>query len=401
MTETILCVDDDPNILDAYQRQLRKQFRIETALGGERGLAAVAERGPFAVVVSDLRMPDMDGIRFLGKVRDLAPDTVRMMLTGNADVQAAIEAVNVGHIFRFLTKPCPPEFFAGALTAGLAQYRLVTAEKELLEQTLSGSIKVLSDVLALVNPEAFGRSARVTRYVGEIAVQMNVPDLWCVKTAAMLSQVGCIILPEPALTKLYRGQTLTAEESQLFNQHPFVASDLLGSIPRMEPVAKIIKYQEKRFDGSGVPRDACQGEAIPIGARILKVALDFDALEAADTPKDVAFERLKQRAGWYDPAVLQALKIAFAREIKHETLSVKVSEFAPGMILAQDVENQSGLLLLAKGQEVTQPLMMRLQNFSNAFGVQEPIAVLVPLIPAQEGSNRDAAPAKALAGSQT
>lgn len=136
MTERILCVDDEPHILEAFQRQFREQFAIETAVGGERALAAIAEHGPFAVVVSDLRMPDMDGIRLLSTIRERAPETVRILLTGYADLQAAIEAVNAGHIFRFLTKPCPSETLAKALEAGLAQYRLITAEKALLEQTL-------------------------------------------------------------------------------------------------------------------------------------------------------------------------------------------------------------------------------------------------------------------------
>ena len=115
MTTRILCVDDDSNILLGYQRALRKQFQIEVALGGEEGLAAVRNQGPYAVIVADMRMPGMDGVELLAKVREIAPDTVRMMLTGNADQQTALEAVNQGHIFRFMTKPC-----AGRLRWGLA-----------------------------------------------------------------------------------------------------------------------------------------------------------------------------------------------------------------------------------------------------------------------------------------
>ena len=118
MTDKILCVDDDPNILQAYQRALHKQFPIEAALGGEEALAAVAHRGPYAVVVADMRMPGLTGVEVLARIRQMAPDTVRMMLTGNADQQTALEAVNEGHIFRFMTKPCPPDAFAKALTAG-------------------------------------------------------------------------------------------------------------------------------------------------------------------------------------------------------------------------------------------------------------------------------------------
>src|SRR5208283_5528581 len=132
MPAKILFVDDDPDILAGFQRQLRKTFTVETALGGEQGLKAVSEQGPFSVIVSDLRMPGMDGIRFLSCVREAAPDSVRLMLTGNADLQAAIGAVNEGHIFRFLTKPCNPQTLSNAITAGIRQYQLICAERELL-----------------------------------------------------------------------------------------------------------------------------------------------------------------------------------------------------------------------------------------------------------------------------
>ena len=160
MTEKILCVDDEPNVLQACRRQLRKRFHIETADGGEQALQAIAGQDPYAVIVSDMRMPGMDGIQFLARAKELTPNSVRIMLTGNSDQQTAIEAVNEGNIFRFLTKPCPAESLAKAIAAGVEQYRLVTAEKELLEKTLRGSIKVLTEVLSLVNPTAFGRAAR-------------------------------------------------------------------------------------------------------------------------------------------------------------------------------------------------------------------------------------------------
>ena len=217
------------------------------------------ERGRFAVVVSDLKMPGMDGIEFLTRLRQRAPDTVRILLTGHADLQASIDAINRGEIFRFLIKPCAPDTLVSALKAGLTQYHLITAERELLEQTLNGSIKVLCDVLSLVNPEAFGRSARIARYVGAIAGHLHVKELWPIKTAAMLSQIGCVILPETVLKKVYRGEPLTSEESQLFNQHPFVAADLVARIPRMKHVAEIIRFQDKYFDGYGLPHDKRAG----------------------------------------------------------------------------------------------------------------------------------------------
>lgn len=379
MADRILCVDDDSNILDGYKRQLRKEFTLETAVGAEQGLRMVREQGPFAVVVSDLQMPGMDGIQFLKRVREQDPDTVRMLLTGNADLRASIDAINQGQIFRFLTKPCTPEAFANALIAGLAQHRLITMERELLEQTLSGSIKVLCDVLALVNPEAFGRSSRITRYVEAIAEKLYVSELWSIKTAAMLSQIGCVILPEPVLKKVYQGKELTPEESQLFNQHPFVAADLIVKIPRMKRVAEIIRYQDKYYDGSGVPGDNRQGTDIPMEARILKVALDFDALESAGKTKTEAFEEIRKRRGWYDQTIIDALKAAFAKEIKYEMRTAVVADIREGMILAESITSSQDALLVSKGQQVTQSMILRLQNFRKTVGVREPFTVLLPI----------------------
>jgi DNA-binding NtrC family response regulator len=127
--EKILLVDDEPSVLEALQRQFRKQFHIHIALGGEEALTMLRIQGPFAVVVSDCRMPGIDGIQFLALVRKIAPDTVRMMLTGNNDLETAMEAVNQGEIFRFLTKPCPPDTFQKALEAGMKQYQLIRSKK--------------------------------------------------------------------------------------------------------------------------------------------------------------------------------------------------------------------------------------------------------------------------------
>jgi len=156
----ILCVDDEPLILEGLTRQLRRNYQVKTAVGGEAALAVLEKESPFAVVISDMRMPGMNGAEFLKRSLKGWPDTVRMLLTGQTELDAAISAVNEGNIFRFLTKPCAPDALTSALTAAVNQYRLVTTERVLLEQTLHGSIKTLTDILALAQPTAFGRATR-------------------------------------------------------------------------------------------------------------------------------------------------------------------------------------------------------------------------------------------------
>ena len=178
MSDRILYVDDEPNVLAACKRSLGRKLDITTATSGAEGLEIVRKEGPFAVVLSDMRMPHMDGVEFICAVRKQAPDTVCMMLTGNADQETAMNAINKGQIFRFLTKPCPQEDLSVALQAGIRQYRLITAEKELLNKTLMGSIRALSDVLGLVNPKAFARCSRIKLIVKALVEELKLEHAW-------------------------------------------------------------------------------------------------------------------------------------------------------------------------------------------------------------------------------
>jgi response regulator RpfG family c-di-GMP phosphodiesterase len=398
MKEKILCVDDELNILEGYQRALRKEFHIDVAIGGEQGLEAIANRGPYAVIVSDMRMPGMDGIQFLSLVKKLAPNSVRMMLTGNADQQTAIEAVNEGNIFRFLTKPCSPEMLGKALSAGIMQYRLIMAEKELLEKTLSSSIHVLTDILSLVNPTAFGRATRVRRIVKDLVEYMGIDDAWQVDIAAMLSQIGCVTIPEATMSKVFSGTQLSVDEFKILQSHPQVGHDLLSMIPRMEPVAEIIAYQEKRFNGTGLPADDLQGEDIPVGARVLKLALDFDKLLQANLSEVEAFEELERRTGWYDPTAIEALRQTRTKQGDYELTYITLDELAPGMVMAENLLSSRGLLLIAQGQEVTRSVCLKLQNLvgtggeelvTDSFRVYAPITRIssndVSILQAQNG----------------
>ncbi len=378
MSRKVLLVDDDPNILQGFKRQLRKQFQIETALGGKEGLEAVVKNGPFDVIVSDMQMPGMDGIQFLDAVRKIAPESVRMMLTGNADQKTAMDAVNDGHIFRFLTKPCAPEAFTKALEAGIEQYRLITAEHELLSKTLSGSVSVLTEVLSLVNPTAFGHAARVRRLVRQICQEMKVEHAWEIEIAAMLSQVGCVTIPETTLAKLSSGETLSDEELKTYQSHPQVGCHLISKIPRLKGAAEIIAYQQKHFDGSGVPNDKKKAEQIPLGARILKLVIDAVQLLSAEKSTEDIWTTIYNRKGWYDPSLVNVL--AAILDVEYVIKSVGVKHLEDNMILDEHVVTQSGDLLLARGQEVTSSLRERLSTFAiTGRGVREPIRVRCPV----------------------
>jgi response regulator RpfG family c-di-GMP phosphodiesterase len=377
----ILFVDDEPNILAAYQRQLRKQFSVEIALGPVAGLAAIQNPRDFAVVVADMRMPEMSGVEFLVKVKTVAPETVRMMLTGNADQATAIEAINEGSIFRFLNKPCPPEKLVQALDAALHQHQLITAERELLENTLSGSIKVLADILAMVEPKSFGRAEILRDKIRRLAEFMNITPSWDLEAAALLAHIGTVTVPPEIILKARVGHTLSFPEQELLKRIPAIGGNLLSHIPRLEQVSRIISYQNKRFDGSGFPEDSVAGVDVPLGARMLKILFDLDQLESKDTSPTAAFEQMRARPGWYDEKVLDAVATCFnitpiepANTIVLP-LTVSFAELRVGHVLVSDIVTKDDILIVAAGNHITQPLIQRLRNFASFSGIKEPIHV--------------------------
>jgi response regulator RpfG family c-di-GMP phosphodiesterase len=377
--EKILLVDDDQNILSGYRRSLRNEFRVETAEGGEAGLDALRGNGPFAVVVSDLRMPGMDGNQFLREVRSTFPDTVRMMLTGQADLQSASEAVNEGNIFRFLFKPCPQEVLSKALGDGIRQYRLVKAERDLLENTLSGTVQLLVDVLALVNPSAFGRASRLQQIVRLLLPHFGRENAWKLDVSAMLSQIGLVSLPSETVDRVCAGEAPSPEEASMLENHPLCGRDLLAKIPRLEEVAHNVAYQAKRFDGSGPPYEGVRGRQIPLGGRVLKIALDYDTLIQSGSTPEAVFSDLNNRKGWYDPEILSALEQAVLNVRSGYTFHlISASQLSTAMLLPDGVKTIHGNLVVGQGAEVTPAMLTKLNNFARFQGLSEPIRALVP-----------------------
>jgi response regulator RpfG family c-di-GMP phosphodiesterase len=343
MDERVLFVDDEPPVLEGYQRLLRREFAVETALGGEQGLATTKARGPFALVVSDMRMPGMDGVQFLSRVKQMALDTVRMVLTGQADMQAAMNAVNEGNIFRFLTKPCDKITLSRAVTTGLVQYRLVVAEKGLLEHTLMGSIKVLTDVLSLVNPAAFGRSMRITRYVRHLVAKLQLESPWRFEIAAMLSQLGCVALHPDVIEAAYAGNTLPEDEQKRFDAHPQTARELLINIPRLEPTAWTIGQQAALSLEAGLPEGSVVSkETMVLGAMMLRMAITFDNLKMKGASEQEILSYFRHDPGRFDPRLVDALADLEPVGATMEIRAVPIGKLTSGMVLQQEVRTHFG-----------------------------------------------------------
>jgi len=396
MAEKILFVDDDANLLASCERNLRRRFQVETATGGSIGLEKIASRGPYAVVVSDMQMPGMNGIQFLSAVKERAPDTVRIMLTGNADVEVATGVVNQGNIFRFLTKPVPPDVLSKALDDALAQHRLVTAEKDLLNKTLSGSIKLLTDILSIVDTPSFGRTQALRDLVAEATAKLGLSNAWEIHLAVMLAPIGYVTVPPETMVKARASEPLSKLEEQMVARLPDTAAKLLANIPRLEGVAKIVRYQQKRFDGSGFPVDSVSGEAIPQGSRLLKIFCDMFELQKTGLGRVAALDEMKNRSGWYDPQLLAAMRAisedgtAAPAKTSTQCIAVNVSDLTPGMVLYSNVLTKDGVLIITAGHEINEMTLEKIQNFQSLSGIREPIFVINP-----HAEDTDVAPAQA------
>ncbi len=380
MNNRILFVDDDENILAGYKRNLRSKFAVTTNPNAVEALEYIKVNEPFSVVVSDFKMPAIDGITFLSWVKEFSPDTVRIILTGFADINNAINAVNEGNVFRFLTKPINNDVLIESLNSGVEQYKLVTAERELLDKTLKGSIKVLIDILSAVNPTAFSHASSISRLAKKLAERLKVEKTWEVELTALLSQIGCVTIPEELLEKKISGKTLTEEENKIFSSHPQVGSSYLKNIPRLEEVSDAIAFQMKRFDESVEETFKIENyKTVLRSAHIIKVAGDFDTYIKSGKQNSEAIEIMTSDKGKYDPQILTALETEIAGVDKKYTLrNLMLAGLRDGMILAQDIYDSNRIILLRKGMEINEILKARLMNLSKVKKIVEPIKVLVP-----------------------
>ena len=357
----VLFVDDEPSLLDGMARQLHRYFTVITATSGEEGLSILANEEPFAVVVSDMRMPGMNGATFLGKAKEISPDSVRMLLTGYADMESAVAAVNEGNIFRFLTKPCPPILLGKVLQDAVRQHKLITAEKVLLEKTLHGCIKALTDVLALANPLIFSRATRAKRHVGEIAEALDLPNRWEIEIAAMLSQIACIALPPNTAEKAYYSRPLEANEQLMVKNLPVLTKQILSNIPRLEPIEELLDHLESE-------------EVLSQAGSALRLALDYDTLETSGLSSQEAIQQLRAKEKSYDEAVLECF--IRLRKKKEENQELPLDEIKEGMIFGESLMSSDGRLLVAFGQEATAGLLARLKNVAKSFGMKETLIVI-------------------------
>ncbi len=386
-SKPILLVDDEVKVLYSLSRSLSEEDfdNIKIAQNGQDALEIIKNTPDLALIVTDFHMPGINGIDLLAKVREASPDVIRILLTGAADLEMALDAVNKGNIFRFLLKPCSTENFTAAIKDGLRQNELISAERELLTKTLSGSIKVMVDILSMLSPGIFSQASRLRNLARDLAVILHLEDqAWEIELAALLSQIGAVTIPRYILDRWQRGELLDEPETKIIRSIPRIGKLLIKNIPRLENVAEAVGYQNCTYSGQAAV-DAPTASDIPLMARILKVIIDFDRLVEKSYEPLVAFQTMLIHESEYDPEILAAFrsiirnaenqyshKISNARKGEKE---ITIEAVRLGMVLSRDVIDRNGILIVAKDTMINDVLMYKLVNYFRSHAILEPVYI--------------------------
>lgn len=442
----ILFVDDEPSILSALRRLFRPQgYRVLMAEGGAAGLALM-EAEPVDLVISDMRMPEMDGVQFLEQVRQRWPEVMRILLTGYADIGSTIDAINRGEIHRYIAKPWDDQDILLSVSDCLARGRLErenaqlqaltheqnaklkdvndqlqlaidrledvnteldarvqarTAELEhavaqlntanaQLEENFALSISVFSGLLELRDGSVAGHGHRVAELSRRMAQKLGLSPQEELDTynAGLLHEIGKIGLPDDLMHK--SESLMTADELHRYHSHPLLAQNALMPLGRLRQSAIIIRSYQERIDGQGFP-DGLQGLEVPIGAQIVNLASTYESLiaglisEKAHSTESAA-KLIHEAAGTrYDAEVIAAFDQVL-KELTLEALAdqeIGVKELRSGMALSRPLLSPHGSVLLPTGFILTSAVVHQLQEFGKRNELELSLFIRVPTAPAK------------------
>ena len=390
MKETILLVDDEPKVISALIRELNSfQFSdIVSANNGVEALELLRNNPDVAVIISDFRMPGLDGISFLMEAQEICPDATRMILTGVADLEMATNAINLGQIYRLLLKPCPTENLINSVKAGIRQYQLVTGERDLLQNTLKGSIKILTDLLAAISPDSFSQANRISGLTRKFSKELGLVNAWELELAGVLCRIGCVTVPPEVLDSWMRGKYLDPNQLQMMDSVGKIGNHLLRNIPRLEKIAEGILYQSTSYQPVRNPNKQPVGSDIPLIGRILRIVIDFDRFLSVDQNLKSALNKMTNQINEYDPDLMKVFRekvvvpqeseITSTGKSESSLVEVRYDEIQSGMVIVANVFDTKGRMLIAAGTVVTEILKIRLANYCRIFGLDQPLLVRKP-----------------------
>lgn len=372
----ILMVDDEANILSGYRRLLSARYEVTTAEGGKAGLEAMRAKPGFQVIVSDMRMPEMDGVQFCVAAHQTDPAAVVMMLTGNADQDTAVRAVNEGAVFRFLNKPCPPETLEKALQDALKQHEVMAAERAVLRDTLSGCVKMLVEAATLQDPRAAQTIESIRTSVMMLAKGLHMED-WRFGLAGNLCLVGRLV--SGASTDFF---AMSERELQECADR---GAAIIKMVPRLAPVAEVVRRQR---EGGTLPvgQDWSTADRILCASRVVRYAVDFErALHARGGDRQRAVEDLAGGPVKYDQTLLDVAKAimllppqAAGGGAAPVVKDLALAQLKEGMVVQADLAGKDGKLVFAKDQTLTALAIDRARGLEEIGLVAGMVKVLCP-----------------------
>ncbi|TWT97998.1 Hydrogenase transcriptional regulatory protein hupR1 [Botrimarina colliarenosi] len=370
MTQRVLFVDDDQMLLSSMERCLGLKFELDTAISGLDALELM-KTNAYSVVVSDMRMPIMDGVQFIEKARVLSRQSVFMMLTGNQDLQTAMRAVNEGQVYRFLNKPCRPDEIEAAVTQAQRQFNLEASERELLNKTFVDALGVFSDVIETLQPHLVGRCGKTEQVLDELRLACGLPSRWEYKVAAKVMLLGFAMQFDRR-----SGMNVSATQATIeLNRACTTAARIVQRIPRLDSVAEIIRCVPTTDGVLADPSSSDPLDMVMNGAALLRVAHMVEALSDSGVECDEAMTWIVQAAPDISPMLAEAARNLYPKEVEAEGIPFDPDDLKPGLILFDDLTGADGATLLRSGRKLSQTHIDKLRDEKADRGSVAPVLV--------------------------
>ncbi len=354
-------------------------YDVSVAMDGREALESVVEEPPDLILL-DIMMPEMDGYEVCRRLKgdERFAKIPIIFLTALTEVENKTKGFQLGAV-DYITKPFEIAEVKARVETHLKLRNSEQRLKQLLEKTLGGAIGMLTDILSISNPSAFGRASRVKHHVEVLAKKLNMNRFWQIRMAAMLSQIGCITVSSETIERIYRGEDVSSEEKASFDRHPRVGYELLCKIPNLQEVAEIVARQQDLDADTGHKGSDEMANLVRVGSRILKLALDYEKMIFAGESPSGAIAVLKSHEREYGHELLaQFLPMIENETSKSPIRQLRAGELTPGMVIHQDILTKKGKLLIKAGTEVSLPVYETLHNFARTGFIEEPFQVLVP-----------------------
>ncbi len=379
----VLLVEDDDSDAELITRMLRigdlaSRFVAHRAADIRQAIARL-HAGEIDALLLDLGLPDSTRLTGLERILATHPALPIVVITGDGEGRLGLDAMRAGAQDFLVKDQITSAVLDKSLRYAIERVRALQTEKQLLEETLHGTIKALTTVLSLVNPTAFGRAQRLKEYVSGAAGILGMPRQWTVEVAAMVSQIGWVQHSPEECDQHYATRDAPAERRRLVQDMPAIAAELLADIPHLESVRSILALQARRSDRSVRAEAQRMSPEVLAGTELLFIAIQFDLLETQLGSKVDALEALRRRRDEFEEQAFRAF-IEFQQLVLASSAVrlIKAKELLEGMILADDVLTPEGRIVVARGHEVTPSMLARLRFFGERARIAEPIRVHAP-----------------------